>query len=252
MSESTPFEFVCSEIERATSLTSLEARGTVRIALKAAGIEARTATPAQLHVILEKLIPGELKKRGCEDAESLCKQIAKRMAGRSFDAVGPSSPEAVFARLGGELPEPTAHAGGQRAGGAPDTPAARALPEASDRLAGAARGGAPGPRARVASAASRAPRSAARRAAGRRRGGPAGGRAGACRGTRRGRGCGGRPRRSGSRRCVSSSARRRASLSSVRRRARRGGSAPAACRGRRGRAAGGAARGRSARRARRS
>ena len=101
MSESTPFEFVCSEIESATSLTSLEARGTVRIALKAAGIEARTATPAQLKVILEKLIPGELKKRGCEDAEGLCKGINTKLVGQKFDSVGTESPEAVFARLGG-------------------------------------------------------------------------------------------------------------------------------------------------------
>ena len=101
MSESTPFEFVCSEIERATSLTSLEARGTVRIALKAAGIEARTATPAQLKVILDKLIPGELKKRGCEDAEGICKGINTKLTAQRFDAVGNESPEAVFARLGG-------------------------------------------------------------------------------------------------------------------------------------------------------
>jgi hypothetical protein len=101
MSESTPFEFVCAEIERATSLTSLEARGTVRIALKTAGIEARTATPAQLKVILEKLIPGELKKRGCEDAEGVCRGINTKLAGQKFDAVGTESPEAVFARLGG-------------------------------------------------------------------------------------------------------------------------------------------------------
>jgi hypothetical protein len=101
MSETNPFEFVCGEIERATSLTSLEARGTVRIALKSAGIEARTATPAQLKVILEKLIPGELKKRGCDDADGLCKSINTKLAGQKFDASSAESPEAVFARLGG-------------------------------------------------------------------------------------------------------------------------------------------------------
>jgi hypothetical protein len=101
MSESNPFEFVCGEIERATSLTSLEARGTVRIALKSAGIEARSATPSQLKVILEKLIPGELKKRGIEDADGICKTTATKLAGQKFDAMASESPEAVFARLGG-------------------------------------------------------------------------------------------------------------------------------------------------------
>ena len=101
MAEASAFEFVCAEIEQATSLNALEARGTVRLALKSAGVDARSVSAAQLKVILDKLIPGELKKRGCEDAENLCKQIATRMAGRSFEAAGPESPEAVFARLGG-------------------------------------------------------------------------------------------------------------------------------------------------------
>lgn len=101
MAEASAFEFVCAEIEQATSLNALEARGTVRLALKSAGVDARSVSAAQLKVILDKLIPGELKKRGCEDADNLCKQIATRMAGRSFEAGGPESPEAVFARLGG-------------------------------------------------------------------------------------------------------------------------------------------------------
>lgn len=95
------FEYLCGEIERATSLNALEARGTVRLALKTAGVEARSASAAQLGVILAKLIPGELTKRGCEDAERVCKQIGARMAGRSFEAAAAESPEAVFARLGG-------------------------------------------------------------------------------------------------------------------------------------------------------
>ena len=102
MADSTAFDFVCAELERATSLSLLEARGTLRLALKAAGVDARSATAAQLRVILDKLIPGELRKRGCEDAENVCRELAARLGSRSFD--GPAaadSPEAVFARLGG-------------------------------------------------------------------------------------------------------------------------------------------------------
>ena len=101
MADASAFEFVCGEIEQATSLNALEARGTVRLALKSAGVDARSVSAAQLRVILDKLIPGELKKRGCEDADSLCRQIATRIAGKSFEAAGAESPEAVFARLGG-------------------------------------------------------------------------------------------------------------------------------------------------------
>jgi hypothetical protein len=42
MAESKAFDFVCSELERRTSMTRLEARGTVRIALKDAGLAADT------------------------------------------------------------------------------------------------------------------------------------------------------------------------------------------------------------------
>jgi hypothetical protein len=102
MADAAAFDFVCEELERATSLSLLEARGTVRLALKAAGVEARSVSPAQLRVVLDKLIPGELRKRGCEEADSVCRDIGVRLASRSFDApAGGDSPEAVFARLGG-------------------------------------------------------------------------------------------------------------------------------------------------------
>jgi hypothetical protein len=102
MADSNAFDFVCQELERATSLSLLEARGTLRLALKAAGVDARGVSAAQLRVILDKLIPGELRKRGCEDADGVCRDIGVRLASKSFDAApAADSPEAVFARLGG-------------------------------------------------------------------------------------------------------------------------------------------------------
>ena len=52
-------------------------------------------------MILDKLLPGELRKRGCEDAENVCRELGARLASRSFDGPSADSPEAVFARLGG-------------------------------------------------------------------------------------------------------------------------------------------------------
>lgn len=101
MADATAFDFVCAELERATSLSLLEARGTLRLALKAAGVDARSVTAAQLRVILDKLLPGELRKRGCDDAENVCREIGTRLGSRSFDGPSADSPEAVFARLGG-------------------------------------------------------------------------------------------------------------------------------------------------------
>jgi hypothetical protein len=102
VSDASVFSFVCEQIERATSLSQLEARGTVRLALKAAGIDAKRVSADEMKVVLAKVMPHELDSRGCENGERLCKEIVERMAGRSFAAADTDdSPESVFARLGG-------------------------------------------------------------------------------------------------------------------------------------------------------
>jgi len=101
MAESAVFEFVCAELERETSLTALETRGTVRLALKGAGIDAKRASPEEMRVVLARVLPGELRSRGCADADRVCATIATRLAAHSFRTDGATeSPEAVFARLG--------------------------------------------------------------------------------------------------------------------------------------------------------
>lgn len=99
MAEATTFDFVCDELERGTSLDRLEARGTVRIAAKQAGLDPNTATPAELAVVVEKVLPGELASRGIEGAASLCEALAKRVAVRA-PGDARETPEAIFARLG--------------------------------------------------------------------------------------------------------------------------------------------------------
>ena len=97
--ETPAFDFVCEQLEERTSFDRLEARGTVRLALKSAGLEPRSISPDQMKVVLEKLLPGELAARGVEDSEALCRTLATQVAnvagGRESD-----SPEEVFARLG--------------------------------------------------------------------------------------------------------------------------------------------------------
>jgi len=101
MAQETPFDFVCGQIERATELSTLEARGTVRLALKAAGMDPKTVGATQMRVVVEKLMPTELKNRGCPDPDRICADIAKQLSAQSFAAPNGDSPEAIFARLGG-------------------------------------------------------------------------------------------------------------------------------------------------------
>jgi hypothetical protein len=99
MAESVAFSFVCEQLEQRTSLDRLEARGTVRIALKQAGLEAGSVVPDQMEVVLERLMPGELASRAVEGAESLCAELIRAVAGLSVETAA-DSPESVFARLG--------------------------------------------------------------------------------------------------------------------------------------------------------
>jgi hypothetical protein len=96
------FDWVCSELERRTSLDRLEARGTVRIALKQAGLDGRSLTPDQMKVVLEKVLPKELGTRGVDDVDSVCHALSKEVLGIDAEPGGDGeTPEAVFRRLAG-------------------------------------------------------------------------------------------------------------------------------------------------------
>lgn len=100
MAESAVFDFVCAKLEEGSPLDRLAVRGTVRIALKQAGLEARAVTPDQMAVVVEKILPGELQSRGVEGGDGLCASIKTGLAGVNA-GVQADTPDAVFQRLGG-------------------------------------------------------------------------------------------------------------------------------------------------------
>jgi hypothetical protein len=97
----TLFDFAAQKLEQHTGFSQLEARGTLRIAVKAAGLDAAGLKLDELRVVLEKLMPGELEQRGVSDSAAICAV----MAGDRADAPatnageGSSSAEDVFRRL---------------------------------------------------------------------------------------------------------------------------------------------------------
>jgi hypothetical protein len=100
MPDSSAFEYACGQLETRTSLDRLAARGTIRIALKQAGLEARSVTPEQMTVVIQKILPSELASRGVDGVEEVCQRM---LTGLRSVATGPISetPDAVFKRLGG-------------------------------------------------------------------------------------------------------------------------------------------------------
>ncbi|MBW2398932.1 MAG: hypothetical protein JRG80_06625 [Deltaproteobacteria bacterium] len=100
MAGSPVFECVCEVLERSSSLDRLESRGTVRLALKQAGLEARSVSASQMKVVLEKVLPEELASRGVDDVDALLGETVSALA-TVESGVQHDSPESVFARLGG-------------------------------------------------------------------------------------------------------------------------------------------------------
>jgi hypothetical protein len=103
MAAETVFDFVAEQLEQKTDFDKLEARGTVRLALKQSGLDAKSVTGEQMAVVLEKVLPGELTTRGVDSPDAVCEDIVRAIKSADFGAAGAGdqSPEAVFKRIGG-------------------------------------------------------------------------------------------------------------------------------------------------------
>jgi len=95
------FDFAAQKLEQHTGFNQLEARGTLRIAVKSAGLEPNSLGVGELRVVFEKLMPGELDQRGVEDARSVCEAVMRDLEAAPIDESNASSnnPDDVFRRL---------------------------------------------------------------------------------------------------------------------------------------------------------
>ena len=99
--ETTLFDFASERLEHHTGFSRIEARGTMRIALKSAGLEPKSLSIDELRVVFEKLMPGELETRGVSDAAALCSAVMNDLtdAPEAAEADRSESPDDVFRRL---------------------------------------------------------------------------------------------------------------------------------------------------------
>jgi hypothetical protein len=80
MAESPLFEKACDALEQATHFSQVEARGTLRIALKEEGYEAGSVNRPQLLAVVFHSLQRELAARGLRDAQKICDEIASWLA----------------------------------------------------------------------------------------------------------------------------------------------------------------------------
>ena len=100
MADSEAFEEVCALLEGLTEFSRLEARGTIRIALKQAGLKPALVRASELIVVVRAVLPTELESRGIKEADSVCAQLSSALS-RISDFPSCETPESVFSRLGG-------------------------------------------------------------------------------------------------------------------------------------------------------
>ena len=99
MAASAAFESACAELERCARLDKWAARGTLQLTLMDAGLEAASVTPAQLAVVVDRLLPRQLQSHGVTDTGAVCARLRDVLA--TVDVAAPAGADAVFARLGG-------------------------------------------------------------------------------------------------------------------------------------------------------
>ena len=95
------FESVAAELQKRSNLENLEARGTIRLALKASGLTVREVTREQMIVVIDQIMPRELRVRGVENPETVCGELSQAVKGVEVEegkSTG-TSPEDVFRRL---------------------------------------------------------------------------------------------------------------------------------------------------------
>ncbi len=99
----TLFDIAAERLEESTDMDRLAARGTLRLALKEAGLDTQNFSLAQLRAVFEKLMPRELEARGVANAAATCTAVMNDVASvaSTADLTTAESPDEIFKRLGG-------------------------------------------------------------------------------------------------------------------------------------------------------
>jgi hypothetical protein len=97
--DSDAFSIVAYRLCQFSDLDRLEARGTVRLGLKKAGVDVECFGLDDLEAVFTKIMPEELAARGCADPHAACQAILKSLEGDVARTAAGSRDE-IMRRLG--------------------------------------------------------------------------------------------------------------------------------------------------------
>ncbi len=69
------FEAVCEALERATYFNRMQARGTIRLAMRTMGADVRRVDIGQMTRVLDRQLPRELESRRVSDVSKVCAKV---------------------------------------------------------------------------------------------------------------------------------------------------------------------------------
>jgi len=73
------FDWVAEALERNSTLNRLEARGTMRVALRLAGLDPARLGPRELAALLETRLARDLEGRGIAGAGEICRRLQREL-----------------------------------------------------------------------------------------------------------------------------------------------------------------------------
>jgi hypothetical protein len=97
MGDSAAFDRTCELLKQHTTFSEIEARGTVRLALKTMGQNAKTVGKTEIMTAVRSALEPELTARSVADAAAVCRKVLEGLA--ALDS-GEQSPYEIFSRLG--------------------------------------------------------------------------------------------------------------------------------------------------------
>jgi hypothetical protein len=99
--DSPTFEWVAAALEEHTTFDRLQARGTVRLALRKAGLEPGSVDRDKMLLVLANVMPNELRARKIENPEMVCETLCRELKHADLRDTTPrqEAPEDAFRRM---------------------------------------------------------------------------------------------------------------------------------------------------------
>ena len=76
MASSALFDAIAEALEQTSDLDRMEARGTLRLALRETGLKPESVTSEQAQAVVQFILPDMLADRGVEQPEQICGSLA--------------------------------------------------------------------------------------------------------------------------------------------------------------------------------